>query len=191
MNDQSQCKPPKSRHENEPDKCVAPRADKTFLEVYNCDFIKPPKPDRFGRAMKQIYKPNYVMSHFVHYSTVTRDIARLRKDHGPNEIFIADTHSAKWESTMPEVFLNELSEGTLIHSRSVLPHDTMRRTSECYLNSNYTCNLGYPCPDSVPFVDKLHKNNVFQDGNGSYCNCWRNTRVDDFFVPKLEALLTT
>ena len=88
LNDQSKCEPPKSKHKDEPDSCVVPKRDKTFLEVYNCEFIKPPKPDRCARAMKQIFKPNYVLSHYVHYSTVTKDIARLRKEYGPNEVSI-------------------------------------------------------------------------------------------------------
>ena len=70
--------------------------DKTYLETYNCEYIKSPKPERFSRAMvsirfmyllvslcyythlisccytqKQFYRPDFVLSHFVHYSTVT------------------------------------------------------------------------------------------------------------------------
>jgi Glycosyltransferase family 92 len=60
--------------------CVVPRRNETFLRVYNCNYIRPPIPDRFARAMKQIYRPSFVYSHFVHYSTVTAPMARYYKD---------------------------------------------------------------------------------------------------------------
>ena len=31
--------------------CLAKRDDKTYLETYNCEYIKTPKPERFARAM--------------------------------------------------------------------------------------------------------------------------------------------
>ena len=31
--------------------CLAKSEDKTFLETYNCEYIKSPKPERFARAM--------------------------------------------------------------------------------------------------------------------------------------------
>lgn len=51
--------------------CLMKSDDKTYLETYNCEYIKSPKPERFARAMKQFYRPDFVLSHFVHYSTVT------------------------------------------------------------------------------------------------------------------------
>lgn len=74
--------------------CLTKKAENTYLETYNCEYIKSPKPERFARAMvrndfcafcyimpkpqhsiiliqKQMYRPDFVLSHFVHYSTVT------------------------------------------------------------------------------------------------------------------------
>ncbi|KAL7549697.1 hypothetical protein ACHAWF_012964 [Thalassiosira exigua] len=51
--------------------CLAKSDNRTYLETYNCEYIRSPKPDRFERAMKQFYRPDFVLSHFVHYSTVT------------------------------------------------------------------------------------------------------------------------
>lgn len=65
--------------------CLVPRRNETILRVYNCQYVKPPLPDRFSRAMKQIFRPAFVQSHFVHYSTVTRDMAMYhsqKPDHG-------------------------------------------------------------------------------------------------------------
>jgi hypothetical protein len=66
------------------DPCVVPRQNETFLKVYNCNYIRPPTPDRFARAMKQIYRPAFVHAHFVHYATVTVPIARYYMDWLPD-----------------------------------------------------------------------------------------------------------
>ena len=86
------------------------------------DYIKPPRPSRFARAMKQIYRPDYVLSHFVHYSTVTSDIARYQKEQANGT---GDDELPNWADVGAdkEVFLNELEEGSLIHARSVLPQE--------------------------------------------------------------------
>ena len=70
--------------------------------------------------MKQIYRPEYVLSHFVHYSTVTSDIARYHKDYPTQN---ADDELPDWTAVGAdkEVFLDELEQGSLIHARSVLP----------------------------------------------------------------------
>jgi hypothetical protein len=49
--------------------------------------------------------------------------------------------------------------------------------------------VGFLCADDVMFVDELHQKNVFQNKDGSYCNCWRNKVVDDVLVPRLEKIL--
>lgn len=49
--------------------------------------------------------------------------------------------------------------------------------------------MGFLCEDDVEFVDELHKNNVFHNLDGSFCNCWKNNVVEEVLVPKLESLL--
>ena len=60
--------------------CLVPRSNETFLSVYNCDSVKPPRPRGYHTNMKQIYRPDTVLSHFVHYSPVTRSIAEYYRD---------------------------------------------------------------------------------------------------------------
>ena len=43
----------------------------TMLQAYNCDRQKPGEKVDHMPAEKQIYRPDYVKHHFVHYSTVT------------------------------------------------------------------------------------------------------------------------
>lgn len=169
--------------------CVGQMKKKTFLQVYNCEYIRPPKPKRFERAMKQIYRPSFVLSHYVHYSTITKamdesfnDFFRLNHDEIPKS-------KSKKQHGEVEVFVNELTQGALVHTRTVFPHETRRRSAECMHGSNFPCTMGFLCEDTVEFVDKLHNDHVFRNSNGIYCNCWRNRVIDDVLVPNLEKLL--
>jgi hypothetical protein len=195
LQDQSGCVDPvevKGPNKFKTEPCAGPMKNKTFLQVYNCEFIRPPKPERFARAMKQIYRPSFVLSHFVHYSTVTTPMGMPYyelKESVQGEEPLMKIHNSGWENAQPEKFMDESTEGTLVHARSVLPHDTRRRSAECHANSKYTCTMGFLCDDDVEFVDELHQKNVFHNKHGGFCNCWRNRIVEDFLVPKLEVLL--
>jgi hypothetical protein len=174
-----------------PKSCQEPKRNETFLNVYNCDYVKPPRPDRFSRAMKQIYRPSYVMSHFVHYSTVTKDIALFwsNQSHASNDTALIDWREAGSDR---EVFLDELEQGTLIHARSVLPYETIYRSDMCKSKSKHKCPLGYVCPHSTSWIDdKESPNNLnpFVDDYGHYCNCWVNEQVASKMVPRLEKTL--
>ena len=91
------CTNPFHRRSNLPEgPCLGPRRNETYLKVYNCAYIKPPAPDRFARAMKQIYRPAFVLSHFVHYSTVTSDMVRYYKDWPEKERFTQKVQAEEW-----------------------------------------------------------------------------------------------
>ena len=165
-----------------------------FISFHSSDYIRPPKPSRFQRAMKQIYRPSFVLSHFVHYSNVTKAM-----DESYNDL-IDDLREPKMnrhhrrnrkKEPLHEMFMNELSQGALVHARSVLPHDTRRHSAECSIGSKVGCMMGYLCGDDVKYVDKLHQDNVFRNSDGRYCNCWRNKVIDEVLVPKLESLLSS
>jgi hypothetical protein len=203
LSDQSTCIDPvaltarnPNRDKTEP--CIGKRANETFLKLYNCEFIRPPKPERFARAMKQIYRPDHVLSHFVHYATVTVDVAQtydeFRKEasvttsNNKNTSMMRTYMPHVHDSRGAELFLNELTEGALVHTKSVLPHESRRRSAECYYKSKVGCSIGYVCDDSVQFEDALHTTNGFRNpGDGSYCNCWVNPIVDNVLVPELQA----
>jgi hypothetical protein len=48
--------------------------NKTYLATYNCEPTTHPKPHWAWRAKKQLYRPDFVLNHFVHYSLVTKEI---------------------------------------------------------------------------------------------------------------------
>jgi len=167
--------------------CLRPLPSQTLLRVYNCEYIRPPKPERFQRAMKQIYRPAFVLSHYVHYSTITKPMTeyygrKLASSQQSNAKFHPRVEDWEWGDT----FLDELEEGCLSHTKSIVPHETMYRSSICKLESNQACPLGYQCPDSTEFVDKLHQKNVFTDQEGNYCNCWINHHLEDTLIPLME-----
>ncbi len=174
------------------DSCIGPKMSETFLNVYNCEYIRSPKPSRFDRARKQIYQPNYVFSHFVHYATVTQDYAETYAEfvaRHPGDPFISRSSGPTWNKRHPDYFVDELATGTLMHARSILPHETRRRSVECQVGSKFVCMLGYLCDDSVAFTDELHKENMFTNSNGSYCNCWENAVVRDVLSSLLRERL--
>lgn len=148
--------------------------------------------------MKQIFRPSEVLSHFVHYSTVTKRIARYYQD-DPDGFRKVVTGS-----DYRDIFLDELTEGSLIHAvrnasllwfgrfcsptakKTVLPHEMMTRSAACVNASKQTCPVGLECPASTLFVDELHQRNVFRDETGGYCNCWPDLNVENIWLPRLE-----
>ena len=54
--------------------------DATYLESYNCDPEPLPKPEWSFRAKKQIFRTDYVLYHYVHYSTITKGMATKYED---------------------------------------------------------------------------------------------------------------
>ncbi|GKY99556.1 hypothetical protein MPSEU_000909900 [Mayamaea pseudoterrestris] len=167
-----------------PEPCLVPRSNETILRVYNCDYIKLPRPERFSRAMKQIYRPDFVLQHFVHYSCVTTHMATYYKDRHDKETFQKGVKSEEWA----DMFVDELSQGVLVHTKSVLPHETIYRNRSCYLGSKTPCPLGIACPASTPFVFGQHQSNSFHDERGEYCNCWVNEKLEKLIL-KLERAL--
>ena len=59
---------------------------KSYLATYNCEPTTHPKPQWAWRARKQLYRPDFVLNHFVHYSLVTRRILDKPED----ELLVCD-----------------------------------------------------------------------------------------------------
>jgi len=176
-----ECTHEMAKHNNQ---CLVKREDRTYLETYNCEYIKSPKPERFARAMKQFYRPDFVLSHFVHYSTVTTDLA-TEKRHTKGK-FIQDATT----NLNLERFVDEIEEGVLIHAKTTVPAETFSRDKMCKPNAPSHCMVGIPCPDDLPFSDALHTKNVFHNEKGEFCNCWTNRKVEKYWLPKLKDALS-
>jgi len=86
--------------------------------------------------------------------------------------------------------VDEIEEGVLIHAKTTVPAETFSREKMCKLNAPSNCLVGIPCQDDLPFSDALHTKNVFRDENGGFCNCWKNRKVENYWLPKLKDALS-
>jgi len=147
-----------------------------YLQLYNCDTEASPKPDWAMRAKKQIYRPDYVLSHFVHYSTVTKGLIDSRQVGRRRYI----------EDPVSERFTDELKEAVLLHTKKMLPHETKDWKSICKgLGGKYdTCHVGFKWPQGL-----LPKNDpkTSKDSDGFIFNCFPNDRIEKYWIPMLKA----
>lgn len=164
-------------HEDKPS-CVQKRPDALFLETYNCDQDPIPKPEWATRAKKQLYRPDYVLSHFVHYSTITKGLMTTHAE--------AMTRNQTWGwhyTEKTERFTDELQEAVMLHGKTTMPGDTKRWSDKCRVDFKRTwrdkCRVGFPFP-----------RNEWSEGMGNEdgfeYNCFTNQRLTEFWIPKLR-----
>jgi len=170
-------------------KCRAKVANATFLETYNCEFDPLPKPDWSDRAKKQIYRPDYVLSHFVHYSTVTRGILETYLDKVNNTKNRQNRITWDYwyrEPVRSERFTDELKEAVMIHAKTTVPGNTKGFTNICkfieHRSFNQKCRLGFEIPNNI-----LIENATTPEG--FLLNCYKNPKVTDYYVPLLKKKL--
>ena len=155
--------------------CLAKNSSLTYLETYNCEPTPLPKPEDWAwRAKKQIYKPHFMLNHFVHYPMAT-----VRINEHPGEMV------PRFKAKHPyERRVNELTEGFMLHAKSTLPRHTIGWYDKCKASTD-KCPVGFPHP--------------FQ-GNGSAVtkelesqikpNCYRNERIVKEIGPRLREALS-
>ena len=96
----------------------------TMLQAYNCDRQKPGDKKERMPAEKQIYRPDYVLHHFIHYSTVTVMSEMNKED--------SEKLGRKWKLyPFPDPlarFSNENEEALMLHTKAVAHQDTVSDT---------------------------------------------------------------
>jgi len=153
------------------------KVNSTFLEAYNCDGSSNPKPDWADRARKQVYRSDYVLYHFVHYSTVTQGITRTFKDQSG---WTRSYH----ESSQSERITDEVNEAVMLHTKTTSTEQTSRWKMRCHHDFEKKwrgCNVGFPWPDGVE-----EQGDLSHDEDGMKYNCFQNKRITDYWVPKLR-----
>ncbi|CAJ1956459.1 unnamed protein product [Cylindrotheca closterium] len=154
----------------------------TMLQAYNCDRQKPGEKVQQMPAEKQIYRPDYVMHHFIHYSTVTKTSNRNMED-----IENSGLKYKKWTAFPDQLqrFGNEVTEGLMLHTKAVATQDTVHWEETCKAGyEGYgTCRLGSPYPEDMSEVDES------KGDDGWKYNCYVHKKVDHYFVPHLEEQL--
>ncbi|CAB9527112.1 Pfam:DUF23 [Seminavis robusta] len=151
----------------------------TMLQAYNCDRQSGPKK-KVMPAEKQIYKPEYVRQHFIHYSSVTA-LSELSKSE-------FEKAGYNWQRTraFPDPlsrFGDELHEATMLHTKAVATPDTTGWLKSCMdkYNGHFMCRIGVPFPDD--YDEKKH--GTADETNWAY-NCYPNKRIDGYWAPLLE-----
>jgi hypothetical protein len=160
-------------------------AGATFLEAYNCDSAGSPKPEWADRARKQIYRTDYVLYHYVHYSTVTKGILTTYKE--------AQQSHRPWsrryvEQKPSERATDEENEAVMIHTKHLSAEMTDNYKNRCrfdYEKKWQGCWVAFPWPESNG--SRIVK--VTHNDDGMEYNCWINKKVDEFWIPRLRSAL--
>jgi len=156
-------------------KCLAKRENLTFMETYACESTPLPKPDFGWRAKKQIFRPWYVLNHYVHYSVVTKRLLDA-----PNEA------SPRFVEKFPyERRVDELSEGFMLHCKTTSPEATLGWKEKCTRNDS--CPVGIPWPLKI---EQIHGDASLANSDGLKFNCYQHERVVKTVLPKLKSIVT-
>ena len=168
--------------ESEPG-CLGVRQGSLFAEVYNCDFEKAPKPEWADRAKKQLYRSDYVLAHYVHYSTVTAGLVRTKaKAKEMNEVW--NRHFR--ESRKIDKFVDEIQQAVMLHTKTVVPEYTTEWKLRCKIGwkrHGQNCRVGFPWPQNN------EKNSEKSTSDGYGYNCFTNEKLSDYWLPKLRSAI--
>ena len=137
--------------------------------------MKAPKPAFARRARKQLFRADYVLDHFVHYSTVTKAHLDMYKDNPDG-----------WTRFLPkdptERFVDEIQEATMIHTKTAGIEDTRNYRNRCNVGFEKRwkgCFIGFPWPNNQE-VQGLNQS------DGTEYNCFVNEKVEDYWLPRLK-----
>jgi hypothetical protein len=153
-------------------KCLTKRSEATFLQAYDCESTPLPKPDFGWRAKKQIYRPSFVLNHFVHYSTVT---ARIHD--APDEASPPFLQRKPWERRVGEV-----DEAFMLHTKTTSPPATLNWRDHCQ-----DPNKPKQCPVGIVWPLGGAKPTVTRDGLAR--NCYQHERIQKKLASKLQTIL--
>jgi hypothetical protein len=160
-------------------------SDSAFLQAYNCDGAGSPKPSWAERARKQIYRSDYVLHHFVHYSTVTKGMMVTYKEHQQRGLHWYRRHREREPS---EMYTDEVHQAVMVHTKSVDEGMTNNYKKFCrydYEKKWRGCHVAFPFPKNTDGnLDKPH--NV----DGMEYNCHINEKVEQFWLPRLRNALS-
>lgn len=132
-------------------------------------------------AEKQFYRPDYVKLHFVHYSTVTT-LTLLNKQ---ETIDFGQQWRRNIHADPLSRFGNELTEGTMLHTKAIATQDTSGWLRACKGEGRGMCRIGNPYQEGEEEAGKT------ADEDGWVYNCYVNKKIEDFYVPALEKSMQT
>ncbi|MGK3745967.1 MAG: hypothetical protein ACI90V_012828 [Bacillariaceae sp.] len=146
----------------------------TTLQTYNCDRQKV-KTEKMP-AEKQIYRTDYVLQHFVHFSTVTAFTMMNMQE--------TNVAGMKFGRVAPDPlsrFANEQTEVTMLHAKAVAIQDTAGWQTRCKGEKKGECRIGVPHPP-----DLNESSTVTKDDQGWLYNCYPNTKIENYWIPLMN-----
>lgn len=158
----------------------------TYLQAYNCDGSPTPRPSWAVRARKQLYRSDYVLNHFVHYSTVTKGYMWSYKDATEsNQVW-----SRYYEEKPPsEREINEVEEAMMIHAKHIDRAALQNWDKRCRFDFKRKwlgCFVGFPWPNNTQIGEE---GKAHDPATGRIYNCYVNNRVDSYWIPRLQDAL--
>jgi len=146
--------------------------NKSILQTYNCDrqLVKKEKMP----AEKQIFRTDYVLQHFIHFSTVT-----LYTVMNKQEMMAARMHGRVAPDPLSR-FADEQKEVTMLHAKAIATQDTAGWEKRCTGEMKRgTCRIGASYPDLNV------SNTAAKDSDGWLYNCYVNPKIEYYWVPLL------
>ena len=160
--------------------CLVKRSNVTYLQAYDCEKTTLPKPSFGWRAKKQIYRPSFVLNHFVHYSTVTHRIIEAPDEASPPFI----------QRRPYERRVDELTEAFMLHAKTTHPDSTKHWQNLCKGTGEEEKKK---CPIGFAYIQEENGRVVAgseRTKDGYARNCYQHKRIQNGIVPKLEKMLS-
>lgn len=136
-------------------------------------------------AEKQLYRPDYVLQHFIHYSSVTI-LSQMSKSEFQKAGF--DWLKTGIKPDPNSRFSDEIREATMIHTKAVARQDTAGWQDICKVGyeskKKALCRIGIPFP-----IGYNEEKDGLGDNEGWKYNCYVNQKTENYWVPLLEKAL--
>jgi hypothetical protein len=124
---------------------------------------------------------DYVLYHYVHYSTVTQGHLQTY-----NGTAVGEWKHRYSEHTPSERTADELTEAVMVHTKTIKKAMTSGYDKKCRFDFSRKwkgCWVGYPWPNITARIKDAH------DAGGMEYNCFINESVDNYWIPRLRDAL--
>eukprot|EP00586_Coscinodiscus_wailesii_P015573 CAMPEP_0172492546 /NCGR_PEP_ID=MMETSP1066-20121228/23733_1 /TAXON_ID=671091 /ORGANISM="Coscinodiscus wailesii, Strain CCMP2513" /LENGTH=825 /DNA_ID=CAMNT_0013262235 /DNA_START=72 /DNA_END=2549 /DNA_ORIENTATION=- len=171
------CPRPKVGADAPPAACLAKDEKKTYLATFNCEDYMPGTGQESERqcAKKQIYRPEYVLSHFIHYSPVTK-------------IMFEENGRRSHTSERNERDFNIVEEAMMLHAKTRVWWEFRKWDSKCREECK-SVGFVWPVKDdggSLAYTEGETRSGANATAEGYKYNCWKHKQVDEYWVKQLK-----
>lgn len=132
-------------------------------------------------SILQIYRTDYVLYHYVHYSTVTKGITET---YAEKKSTLKNWQRRFGDGQPVQRNSDEINEAVMVHTKILKRDMTSGFKSRCrfdYEKKWQGCWVAYPWPNP--------KTTATFNEEGMEFNCYINQKVDEYWVPRLREAL--